>query len=197
VHENTILNHIITQLSESNERDKNELIEFFKTITYKNGLWTGERNMIDMRTTYLDYVYNPLTGGSNSLKYVLPACLNSSKYLKAKYSKPIAKINLTSRNFDNNHIWISMENGIVTNPYKLLPNLFEGWSEDELDTIIGEIDTIADGGAALMAYAKLQYYDMTKEERDELTRSLLKYCELDTLAMVMLYEHFKFDLIGN
>jgi len=44
-----------------------------------------------------------------------------------------------------------------------------------------------------MAYAKLQYYDMTDEERNELTRSLLKYCELDTLAMVMLYEHFQFD----
>jgi hypothetical protein len=145
----------------------------------------------------MDYIYNPLTGGSNSLKFVLPACLNSSTFLKEKYSNPIREINLTSKNFDADHIWISMKNGKVINPYKLLPNLFEGWSDEQLDEIIGEIETISDGGAALMAYAKLQFIDMTDEERIELTKSLLKYCELDTLAMVMVYEHFRFDLIGN
>lgn len=198
-HENTILNHIIVQLEHSNEPDKFELIDFFKTITYKkldkkSYLWVGERNMIDLKDVYVHYIYNPLTGGSNSLKFVLPAALNSSDYLKSKYSKPIKDIGLTSKNFDDSHIWISHEDGKVVNPYKLLPNLFEGWTDDQLDDIIGEIDTIADGGAALMAYAKLQYYDMTEEERNELTKSLLKYCELDTLAMVMLYEHFRFDL---
>ncbi len=30
---------------------------------------------------------------------------------------------------------------------------------------------------------------MSDKERDELTKGLLKYCELDTLAMVMIYEH--------
>jgi hypothetical protein len=44
---------------------------------------------------------------------------------------------------------------------------------------------------ALTAYAKLQYVDMTDKERDELTSGLKKYCELDTLAMVMIYEHFR------
>jgi uncharacterized protein YprB with RNaseH-like and TPR domain len=32
--------------------------------------------------------------------------------------------------------------------------------------------------------------DMEQAEVDELTSALLKYCELDTLAMVMIYEHF-------
>ncbi|MEY2923106.1 MAG: hypothetical protein RL108_1732 [Bacteroidota bacterium] len=50
---------------------------------------------------------------------------------------------------------------------------------------------LANGGIALTAYAKLQYQDMTDKERDEITGGLLKYCELDTLAMVMIYEHFK------
>jgi hypothetical protein len=53
------------------------------------------------------------------------------------------------------------------------------------------MDGIADGGMALTAYAKLQYQDMTDKERAEITSGLLKYCELDTLAMVMIYEHFK------
>jgi uncharacterized protein YprB with RNaseH-like and TPR domain len=38
---------------------------------------------------------------------------------------------------------------------------------------------------------------MTTKEREEITHGLLKYCELDTLAMVMIYEHFKHDIINN
>ena len=43
----------------------------------------------------------------------------------------------------------------------------------------------------MTTYAKMQYTDMDKAEIDELSNALLKYCELDTLAMVMVYEHFK------
>jgi hypothetical protein len=56
---------------------------------------------------------------------------------------------------------------------------------------ISELEGIADGGMALTAYAKLQYVDMSERERGELTIGLKKYCELDTLAMVMIYEHFR------
>jgi hypothetical protein len=41
----------------------------------------------------------------------------------------------------------------------------------------------------MTAYAKLQYVDMSVKERDELLSGLKKYCELDTLAMVMIWEH--------
>lgn len=46
-----------------------------------------------------------------------------------------------------------------------------------------------DGGAALTAYGKLQYQDMSEKERETLSQGLLKCCELDTLAMIMIYEH--------
>ena len=59
------------------------------------------------------------------------------------------------------------------------------------EELISEMEGIADGGMALTAYAKLQYVDMTEKEREELTSGLKKYCELDTLAMVMIYEHFR------
>jgi uncharacterized protein YprB with RNaseH-like and TPR domain len=71
----------------------------------------------------------------------------------------------------------------------MLPSLFENWEQVEKDGIISDMDNIADGGAALTAYAKLQYQDMSMDERTEITSGLLKYCELDTLAMVMIYEH--------
>jgi hypothetical protein len=47
---------------------------------------------------------------------------------------------------------------------------------------------IAEGGAAAIAYARLQYEDMVPEERLKIKESLLRYCELDTLAMAMVVQ---------
>lgn len=200
-HENTIINAIINQLEESNEKDKVVLISFLKTISKstKNQAqpWEGQRNMVDLCSVVKDCYYNPHTKGSNSIKAVLPASLNSSKFLKEKYSQPIGNIQVSSHNFPQEHVWLQMEGDKVINPYKTLPPLFENWHESEMKETISDIENIADGGAALTAYAKLQYVDMTTKERDEITQGLLKYCELDTLAMVMIYEHFKYDIINQ
>ena len=45
---------------------------------------------------------------------------------------------------------------------------------------------IAEGGAAAMAYARLQFEDLNTKERSNIKGALLRYCELDTLAMVMI-----------
>ena len=47
-----------------------------------------------------------------------------------------------------------------------------------------------------MAYARMQFDEMSDFERKELAEALLRYCELDTLAMVMIYEYFVNELIG-
>ena len=194
-HENSILNAIIIQLLNSQESDREELILFLKSITSSTkdsaNPWQGERNMVDLNRVVKEYYYNPHTKGSNSIKAVLPASLNSSIYLKNKYSRPIGEINLTSINFDINHVWIRIVEGQVVNPYKMLPPVFDGWTALEKEDNLSEMEGISDGGAALTAYAKLQYQDMSERERTEITKGLLKYCELDTLAMVMIYEHFK------
>lgn len=192
-HENSILNAIIVQLNASNEPDKEALVSFLKTITVSKKdsveTWNGLRSMVDLNFIVKAYYYNPHTKGSNSIKAVLPASLHSSNFLKSKYANPIGSINVGSKNFDETHVWLSVSNNEVVNPYKMLPSLFENWSQVDKDDIVSELDSISDGGAALTAYAKLQYEDMTIEERTEITSGLLKYCELDTLAMVMLYEH--------
>ena len=194
-HENSILNAIIVQLSNSMENDRFELVNFLKNITNSTSKnvekWVGERTMIDLNKVIKDYYYNPYTKGSNSIKAVLPAILKSSTFLQTKYAQSLNEINLSSQNFDSNHIWLQIENNEVINPYKMLPPLFENWNDEELAENISELENIADGGAALMAYAKLQYQDMTEVERTEITAGLLKYCELDTLAMVMVFEHLK------
>lgn len=194
-HENSILNSIKDQLEASDHFKKQELIEFIKSITTprKNDPdpWVTTRPMVDLRVVILDYYYNPLTKGSNSIKAVLPAILNSCPFLKSKYTKQISEINISSLNFDDHHLWIQYKDGKVVNPYSLLPPIFVEYSHEQSDQFISGLDTISDGGAALTAYSKLQFVDMSVEERDIIKKSLLKYCELDTLAMVMIYEHLK------
>lgn len=194
-HENTIVNAIIEQLRDSQEPDKEELITFLKAISTskKDSVedWEGPRSMVDLRKVVLKYYYNPLMKGSNSIKAVLPAALQSSAFLREKYSKPLNEIGLSSLNFPETHIWLPGNAEAFMSPYKMLPALFEGWEEEEREDLVSGIDDISDGGMALTAYAKLQFVDMSEKEREELTVGLKKYCELDTLAMVMIYEHFK------
>jgi hypothetical protein len=83
--------------------------------------------------------------------------------------------------------------GIPIDPYKLLPRLFTDESERDYE-IIFEQDRISDGGAAMTAYGKLQFQEMSADERRAVESALLKYCELDTLAMVMIYEAWKAEI---
>ena len=48
-----------------------------------------------------------------------------------------------------------------------------------------------------MAYARMQFMDMTDTERNAIINGLLKYCELDTLAMIMIWEYWKNKVNGN
>ncbi len=202
-HENTFLNHIYKQLlNDEDVSDKEELMEFIRTITrptkdFKNK-WEADRCMVDLCDLVIKYYYNPATRGSNSIKFVLPAILNSSKFLKEKYSKPIyGTSEIPSLNFKSFQ-WIKLdENQKVIDPYKQLPSLFEEATIEELELLLSEASEdsrLSDGGAAMTAYQKLQFTEMKDFERDELTKALKKYCELDTLAMVMIYEGWKAEL---
>lgn len=83
--------------------------------------------------------------------------------------------------------WIKYENGKVADPYKRLPKLFEDISDvdTELINVHAELNN---GSAASVAYERLQAEDVPQELREAIEKGLLKYCELDTLAMVMIYE---------
>ena len=200
-HENTFLNHIYEQLhAEPNPpADKEELIEFIKEITHSGSKsvdsWQGPRDMIDMWDLVKRYYYDPATRGSNSIKKVLPAILNSSDFLKEKYSKPIygAANGILSLNFSDFQ-WIKFEDGKVIDPYKQLPKIFSDISEHD-NQLLTDGDELNNGGAALAAYSRMQFSEMSDYERLELRKALLKYCELDTLAMVMIYEGWK-DMLG-
>ena len=190
-HENSILNAIYFQLIDSDEKDKCELMDFIKTITNKKEnnelVWSGDRDMIDMCDLVKKYFYDSYMKGSNSIKVVLPAVIKICEFVNKKYSKPISEINLTSLNFSGNHVWIKDGN---LDPYISLP----APDFSKVQNPVGDINKLNNGGDALTAYAKIQYQEMSSQERNIIKQSLLKYCELDTLAMVMIYEFFASEL---
>jgi hypothetical protein len=197
-HENTVLCEIRGQLKKSNEADKDELIKFIESITKPSKdskeKWGGKREMVDLLELVKQYYYHPMTKGSNSIKAVLPAVLNGSEFLQNKYAKPIygSEGGIVSRNFKNK-CWIEKKDGAVVNPYKLLPPLFSDLDLETMDSLITE-DSIADGGAAMTAYARMQFTEMSEAETARVAKALLHYCELDTFAMVMIYEHWKSEV---
>lgn len=187
-HENTILKHIVEQLRSRDDAptDKEELIAFLQTLTKG-----GSRAMIDLKELAQKGYFHPSTKGSNSIKKVLPAVLESSTFLKKRYSQPIygTPNGISSTNFRNMIWWSADELGLVEDPYKKLVSETSGeWvvyeaPEDDLD--------IAAGGEATMAYGRLQYEALDEASRTSLKAKLLRYCELDTLAMAMVVEAWK------
>ena len=202
-HENTILNAIRAQLKASDAPNKESLISFIESISHhtkKNpDTWIvqnrkqnqGTRDMVDLCKVVVKYYYNPHTFGSNSIKKVLPAVLKSSQFVQEKYSRPINEIQVTSKNIPSDHIWLTVKNGEIVDPYKTLPPVYDNINQDEIETRLSDMENIDDGGAALTAYGKIQYTDMSVKEREDISDALKRYCELDTLAMVMIYEHLK------
>src|SRR5699024_11696636 len=131
-------------------------MDFIQSISHNTGsntdTWTGDRDMIDLYQIVLKYYYNPEMGGSNSIKDVLPAVLNSSAYLKEKYCQPISKIGISSLNFDNDYIFLEYENGKAVSPYLLLPPIFDDWDKESLDAAMTDLEGISDGDNALTPY---------------------------------------------
>mgnify|MGYP000729904076 CR=1 FL=1 len=193
-HESTYLNMILRQLLALPKppEDLDVLVGFIKSITKppskSREKWEGKRCMVDLWELVKRFYYDPLTNGSNSIKKVLPAILNRSKYLQQKYGQPIygCKDGIVSKNFINQQ-WIIYENGVIKDPYLLLDPINKEASDEEIELLF-EDEYLKEGGAATIAYAKLQFTHMSDFEREELKKALLKYCELDTLAMVMIVE---------
>ena len=194
-HENTYLNLILEQLQKATYPvgDKQELIAFIKSIASPSAKsedpWSPDREMVDLLELVKKYYFDPAAKGSNSIKHILPSVLRWSSFLQTKYSKPIygAKNGIVSKNFQD-WTWIQKTpEGLVKDPYDLLPKLFTSATHVD-ERLLTNGSELKNGGAALMAYAKMQFEHMSDYERSELQAGLLKYCELDTLAMVMIYE---------
>jgi hypothetical protein len=193
-HENTTLNEIRRQLEALPRKeapaDRDELIDWIAGVTTG-----GDRAMVDLCEIAKQRFYHPLMGKSYSLKSVLPAILRDSARLQAKYAQPVyGSAAMPSLNF-RDHPWIRFDSeGRVRDPYQTLEPIFDPKLDlalEEGGLLYDDGDGIREGGAAMTAYARMQFTQMTEPERERVSRALKRYCELDTLAMVFLYEYWQ------
>jgi hypothetical protein len=194
--ENTVLKELMTELRQNSNISaptRDRLVDFILSLTSdKKSGRAGERAMVDLAVLAERYFFHPYTKGRSSIKVVLPAVLQASVYLKERYSIPCygAAGGIESKNFPATTWWQhDASTGLPVDPYKLLPPVFDDIKPEDLARLEHDEDeVIREGGAAATAYARLQFSDMEPARKEALRKALLKYCELDTLAMVMVVE---------
>lgn len=191
-HENTILRHLRKNLVGGRPAvpptlDVEDLIAFIDSITKSTNNELGHegpRNMVDMYPIVKDHYYHRRMGSKKSIKAVLDAMMSTSPVLKERYSRPLE----FGTNLKGMVMYqVDPQTGKTKDPYSLLPPVFAD-IEPGLLEFFEEDEHLKDGGAAMTAFAKMQFTEMEDEEREATMRALLKYCELDTLAMVMVWE---------
>jgi hypothetical protein len=202
-HENTILNKIGGQLEGCSSGgasygsgvglleggapdDALELIEFVRTLTTG-----GSRAMVDLCALSKRAYFADGIKGSSSIKKVLPSVMRWSGVLRDLYSGEVYGSFIPSKNFKNFAWWVpnASDASVPLEPYDLLrldgeDLLGEGLMPGEDPDVLA----ITEGGAAATAYARLQFEDVDEVERRMIREALLRYCELDTLAMVMIVQ---------
>ena len=191
-HEVSTLRTIAGQIRANREEihEADDLLTFIDTIA-PVGERQPDRQVIDLCRLVKRFYYAPRTKGSNSIKDVLPAILRESEFLRKKYSRPIygAAGGIVSRNFVD-MAWVDQTDGTTRDPYMLLPPI-------ECDTPQAAngggkyLKTLRNGGAAMQAYADLVLADWSDDRQQAVRRALLRYCELDTLAMVFIVEAWR------
>jgi hypothetical protein len=187
-HENTILEKIIEQLENNEDAppDKVDLITFLKTLVKG-----GERAMIDLKILAQKAYYHPDTKASSSIKKVLPATMKTSEFLRVKYSQPIygSPTGIKSSNFRDFIWWNLCKMKKLIDPYEILKESASDLLGNETNEYLeAEEYGIAEGGAAATAFCRLQFECLDIQVREKIKAALLRYCELDTLAMVMILE---------
>ena len=106
---------------------------------------------------------------------------------------------IPSKNFKNFAWWVPIAShaSVPLEPYDLLRLEGEDLLGEELRA--GEdpvVLAITEGSAAAKAYARLQLEDVVEVERRMTREALLEYCELDTLAMVMIVQVWR-EAVGE
>ena len=167
-HENTVLRSILKQMETRNVEDK-ELEQWLRGMTHDKddhrvGRW------IDMNQLALKYYFHPYMKGKTSIKKVLPAIWSNFNYLhEIEYFKEYKSDTFIQ--------------GIL-DPYDTL-------ATKVLETDIEE-DVVKGGTDAMRAYQRIRMENnLNTVEKDEIRRQLLEYCKLDTMAMVIIWEHWR------
>jgi hypothetical protein len=169
--ENTVLRNILRQMEVFNY--KNDALEKWlrEITTDKEEDRTGR--LVDMNDLTVRYYFHPDMRGKTSIKKVLPAIWNNNSYL---HEIPWFKKYAT-------------ESASFTNPYDTLSPVINHLEEEEV---------VKDGTGAMKAYHELMFGNIARDEKRkaQIKQLLFQYCELDTMAMVIIWRYWmdKFPL---
>ncbi|MGC2033430.1 MAG: DUF2779 domain-containing protein, partial [Steroidobacteraceae bacterium] len=188
-HEATVLKDIRRQIE--TDAVAQDLVEFIDSLV---GTDDREGRLADLGMLVSRTVFYPGTAGGSSIKKVLPAALRHSEALRRGYASPVYGTDaMPSLNFKD-WSWVREGDQGILDPYALLKPLFV---DPVLQAAVGDAEAhengdgasfVANGGAAIIAYDQLQRTSLPVGERRRIEQELLRYCELDTLAMVMIYQ---------
>ena len=145
-----------------------ELINWLNVICKRDKL--DSTNIVDMNDLAIKYYFHPIMKGQTSIKVTLPAVLAATNSSRIKNWLSAEKL------------WLADEQGKIANPYNLLP-YFEMYNKSE---------NVKDGTGAMRAYQDMLYGADARNQtvKQEYKNALLRYCKLDTLAMLIIWEHW-------
>lgn len=133
---------------------------------------------LDLCNISREHFYDPAMKGSHSIKVVLPVAWRNKEVQKLfpEYSK------------DRN-------GNPASNPYDALPALTLLDREPSgLAQLVDleELDIVKDGTGAMRAYEHIRYGAGSSQAavREDVRRQLLRYCQLDTAAMLMVWRYW-------
>lgn len=170
-YENRVLKHVFEQM-EDHGHDNPDLFNWLSLmVKFKDD---EDYTMVDLWKLSNLHYYHPDMKGSWSIKSVLPAIWNNNPYL---WKVPFLQK------------YVKLVNGKAIDPYKALP---------EFD-IPGSKGVVRGGTDAVKAYQEMMYgaYGSAPEIKDMWRELLLRYCELDTMAMVIIWKHWCHSLNIN
>jgi hypothetical protein len=164
-YENSTLRTIYNQMIERNHKD-DELKAWLENVVKMDKDDTGA--FIDMNDITLEHYFHPDMKGKTSIKKTLPAIWNNNAYL---HNIPWLKK------------YLLIKEGQVQSPYETLS---DDMSEAEKN------DVVKEGTAAMRAYYDMLYGRGRRSQtaKSNIKTALLKYCELDTMAMYIIWRHW-------
>ncbi len=170
-HENTTLRNIYYQ-AERYQYENQELLDWLKRIVKMDN--KDEGRFIDMNKVCIESYFHPFMKGRTSIKVTLPAVLMANKSQRT--------VNWLKHFGPGIDLYATNAEGQIIDPYKQLPPM----DFPELT------ETVNEGTAAMRAYEDMLFGKAqgNLEMQNAYKKALLNYCKLDTLAMVIIWEHW-------
>lgn len=164
-HERTIMRHIHEQAT-ARGLGTPDLLAWVENLGDKNA---SPSRLVDLNALCVEAFFHPGMAGRTSIKWVLDALWSTDPVLRERFKQ-----------------WMGDDAYDVaddTGPYECLPTI-------EIDGT--ELD-VADGTGAMRAYQAMLYGAERNDPaiRDAWKDLLRRYCKLDTLAMVLIWDHWR------